>query len=265
MKFLIICAHPDDTDILFGGTAIKLARKGHEVIFVSATNGDTGHHEMSREETAKARALEVVNSKKALGITDYVVMPHGCGIEPTVEHRKEIVRLIRKYAPDVVLTHRLCDYHPDHRATAQLVIDSAYVCRVPHFCDDAPIPENTPIFAHTYDKFIDPRPIRADAVVEIDSVFEEKLAALYCHKSQFFEWLPWIDKLGYNDKTASDEERRAVVSRYMDRFHDAANLGRDRLIARYGEDGKTVKYAEIFEQSPYGKTVSPEEFQAIFE
>ena len=265
MKFLVICAHPDDCDILFGGTAIKLARRGHEVIFVSVTNGDTGHHIMSREETARARVKEVLASKEKLGISEYLILPHGCGIEPTLENRKEMVRLIRKYAPDVVLTHRLCDYHPDHRATAQLVIDSSYVCRVPHFCEDAPIPEETPIFAHTYDKFDDPRLIRADAAVETDSVMEEKLAALYCHRSQFFEWLPWIDKVDYDDAIATDEDRRKVVLDRMARFMVAANLGRERLVTRYGDAGKSVVYAEIFEQSPYGKTVNPDEFQALFD
>ncbi len=265
MKFLVIGAHPDDTDILFGGTAIKLSRKGHEIVFVSVTNGDTGHHIMSREETARVRANEVMESKKKLGISEYVILPHGCGIESTVENRKEIVRVIRKYAPDVVLTHRLCDYHPDHRATAQLVIDSSYVCRVPHFCDDAKIPDKTPIFAHTFDKFLDPRPIRADAVVEMDSVLEEKIAALACHKSQFFEWMPWLDNIEYNDETASPEERRQVILDRLQRFRVAADLGRERLISRYGELGKSITYAEIFEQSPYGKTVSADEFQAIFE
>lgn len=266
MKFLIICAHPDDCDILFGGTAIKLTRRGDEVVFVSVTNGDTGHHLLSREETAKLRKKETISSKNTLGISDYLVLEHPCGIEPTLEMRKEIVRLIRNYSPDIVLTHRLCDYHPDHRATAQLVIDSAYVCRVPHFCEDTKIPEKTPIFAHTYDKFVDPRPIRADAAVEIDSVFEEKLKALYCHKSQFFEWLPWIDNVDYDDKKATEDERRMVLVERMERFKTASEIGRNVLVLRYGaEAAKAITYSEVFEQSPYGRTVDQKTFQAIFD
>ena len=100
MKFLVICAHPDDCDILFAGTAIKLLRRGAEIVFVSVTNGDTGHHVLSREETARVRLEETVASKEKLGIDGYEVLNNPCGIEPTLELRKDIVRLIRRHSPD---------------------------------------------------------------------------------------------------------------------------------------------------------------------
>jgi len=266
-RILFIGAHPDDADILCGGTAIKLARAGHLVKFISATNGDTGHHILSRAETARIRKGEAAAAGKALGLVEYQVLDHNCGLEPTVENRREICRLIREFAPDVLISHRTCDYHPDHRATAQLVQDCAYVCMVPHFCEDTPIPEKAPIFAFSFDRFVDPRPHRADAAIEIDSVLKEKLDAHKCHHSQFFEWLPWADgNKNFDASNFTEEDTYNHLLGWQKRFDVDANGLRERVIAAYGEEkGKTIKYAETFEQSPYSRTVSVEEFQAILE
>ena len=170
-RIIFIGAHPDDADILCSGTAIQLARAGHKVKFVSATNGDTGHFSLSREETARIRIEEARQAGIASGIAEYqVIAEQNCGLEPTLDNRIKLMRIIRSWNPDLVITHRLCDYHPDHRATAQLVMDCAYTCMVPHFCEDTPIPTQNPVFAHSFDRFMEPRPHRADAVIEIDSV-----------------------------------------------------------------------------------------------
>ncbi|MBR4675110.1 MAG: PIG-L family deacetylase [Victivallales bacterium] len=265
-RILFIGAHPDDADILCGGTAIKLTKAGHIVKFVSATNGDTGHMILSRAETAKIRNKEMAASAKAGGL-EYEILPHNCGLEASVDNRREMVRLIRKFKPDVVISHRTCDYHPDHRATAQLVQDTAYVGMVPHFCEDTPIPDVAPVYAFTYDKFVDPRPFRADAAVEIDSVLEEKLKMMSCHKSQFFEWLPWAD--GDKDimsRKLTKADKHELLLRFVERFKGAADSAREWLKKIYGvRKGAKVVYAEVFEQSPYSRVVSREEFQKLFE
>ena len=267
-RILFIGAHPDDADILCGGTAFKLARLGHIVKFVSVTNGDTGHHILSREETARIRKEEAQASAKAIGISEYQVLDHNCGIEASVENRREICRIIRNFAPDVLISHRTCDYHPDHRATAQLVQDCAYVCMVPHFCEDTPIPEKAPIFAFSFDRFQEPRPHRPDAAIEIDSVIKEKLNGYRCHYSQFFEWLPWADgDKNFDCSGFSEEDIFNHLLKWAKRFTADNNPGvRERLIAAYGKElGEKIVYAETFEQSPYSRTVSAEEFQAILE
>ncbi|OQA86758.1 MAG: 1D-myo-inositol 2-acetamido-2-deoxy-alpha-D-glucopyranoside deacetylase [Lentisphaerae bacterium ADurb.Bin242] len=257
-RIIFFGAHPDDPDILFGGTAIKLAQAGHIVKLVSVTNGDTGHHILSRAETVRIRYQETQASAALAGIYEYQVLDHPCGLEVNIANREEIIRIIRCFAPEVVITHRLCDYHPDHRAVAQLVLDTAYTVTVPHYCEDTPIPEKTPVYAHSFDRFQEPRPFRADAAVEIDSVLEHKLALFDCHKSQFYEWLPWNS--GYKDfnvKQLSEAERRQWLLRYVERFKVAAEMARDKLLA-------TVEYAEVFEFSPYGASCEPEEFQRLF-
>ncbi len=264
-RLLFIGAHPDDPDVLCGGTASKWVAAGHVVKFISATNGDTGHFSLSRAETAARRKQEALASGRIGGLQEYQVLDHPCGLEATLENRKEMLRLIRKFAPDVVISHRLCDYHPDHRATAQLVQDTAYIVKVPHFCEDTPIPETLPIYVYSYDRFQDPRPHRPDAAVEIDSVLERKLDMMECHASQYFEWLPWSD--GHKDFQAdkmSRAERRDWLLRWVKRFEFAADEARDWLCQTHGEAAaKKIRYAETFEQSAYSRTLPREEFQQL--
>lgn len=267
-RILFIGAHPDDADILCGGTAIKLTGAGHIVKFVSVTNGDTGHHILSRKETAETRYNEAQKAAKFFGLCEYQILDHDCGIEPTIELRREVCRIIRAFSPDVVISHRLCDYHPDHRATAQLVQDCTFVCMVPHFCEDTPIPEKSPVFAFSFDRFKEPRPHRPDAAIEIDSVLRKKLDAHKCHNSQFFEWLPWSGGDKNFDRSTLDEEGEYThLLKWEARFIADNNEGvRERLVEAYGEEkGKSIVYAETFEQSPYARTVSKDEFQAILE
>lgn len=267
-RFLFFGAHPDDADLLFGGTSIKLARAGHAVKFVSVCNGDCGHYSMSSPDLAKRRYLETQASAKIAGLTEYEVLPiSDCSLECNLANRETIIRIIRRFQPDVVISHRACDYHADHRNTGQLVMDAAYLVKVPLYCPDTPIAPKNPVFAYSYDRFVDPRPLRPDAAVEIDSVLETKLAMLQCHQSQFFEWLPW-DK-GFKDfdqnKMTAAEKRQWIMEQWGTRFQAAAKLARQTLIQTYGPTGNDIKNAEVFELSPYGANVSIEEFRQLFQ
>lgn len=265
-RFIFFGAHPDDPDILFGGTAYKLAQAGHVVKFVSMTNGDSGHYDMEREALAAARAVEAQNAAKALGIAEYEIFPlHDGELEPTVENRKRVIRCIREFQPDVVLSHRTCDYHPDHRAAGQLVLDSAYMISVPLTCPETPVPEKIPVFAYSYDRFTRPAPVRGDAAVEIDSVYDEKCKALACHKSQYFDWLIWGEgRAKIDPDTLTEKEINAHLDQWMLRFVKAADIARETLKKVYGAKGETVRYAEIFEQSDYSRQLPPDEFARLF-
>lgn len=266
-RFIFFGAHPDDPDLLFGGTACQLVRAGHIVKFVSVTNGDSGHYCMEQKELAAARAIEAQESAKVLGIHEYEIFPlHDGELEPTVENRKRIIRCIRNFQPDVVITHRLCDYHPDHRAASQLVLDSAYMISVPRCCPDTPVCDRIPVFAYSFDRFVNPRPQRPDAAVEIDSVMEQKVAAMANHRTQFYEWLPWADgDKEFDVSKLNEEERKQHLMKWNRRFRTAADNGRELLKKIYGEEkGSQVLYAETFEQSDYSRQLPPEEFARLF-
>ena len=266
-RLLFIGAHPDDADVEFGGTAIKLARAGHTVKFVSATNGNCGHHKMSPAALAVRRKQETRAAANVAGIGEYQVLDHpDCGIENTLANRAEFTRIIRGFAPDVVITHRTCDYHPDHRITAQIVLDCSFIVQVPLYCPDTPIPSKMPVFAYCYDIFTKPDPIRADAISEIDSVLDDKLRMLDCHVSQFYEWLPF-NSFGIDDldpDKMSWREKKELIFKILPYYEKCADLFRRRIIDIYGSE-KTIEHVEVFEASEYGRKVTPSEFQSLFE
>ena len=176
----IICfgAHPDDNELRIGGTAILWARAGHKVKFVSVTNGDIGHHKMAGGPLAQRRADEVKRAARIMGIESQVLDIHDGELEPTLEHRRTITRLIRQWQADLVFCHRPWDYHPDHRYTGVLIQDAAFMVTIPYFCPDAPALKENPVFLYYYDKFQKPYPFDPNVIVSIDSVMETKLLAL---------------------------------------------------------------------------------------
>ena len=265
MNYVFIGAHPDDPDILFGATALKLARKGHKVLFVALCNGDAGHYAMSREALAARRLGESRAAAAFLGLAGYEVFDtHDCCVRADLPTRERLIRLLRRFAPDLVISHGPNDYHADHRATAQVVQDTAYLLNVPLYCDDVPVPPAHPVYAWCWHSFTDPRPFRPDAAVEFDSVYDEKCRLLDCHVSQFHEWLPWSEGMPVRDPAMlSWEERRAHLGHWLERFRAAADGARDLLVEAYGEAGRTVRYAESFEQTPYGRRVSPAAFRRL--
>lgn len=266
-NYLVIGAHPDDPDLLFGGCAVKLLKAGHRVKFVSVSSGDCGHYAMEPAALALRRHREAQESAKVAGLTGYEILDvPDCHVVCTLELREKLIRVIRDFGPDVVISHRLCDYHADHRATAQCVMDCAYLVRVPMYCADTPILRKDPVFAYGYDAFTDPRPIRADAVTEIDSVAETKLRMLDCHRSQFYEWLPWNMGLEAPDPDRmSRQERQEYLDRHWGgRDRQAAEFAREALRERYGARGDEIRRAELFELSPYGAQPAPAEFRALF-
>lgn len=267
-RFLVFGAHPDDCDLLFGASAIQLCKAGHVVKFVSACNGDCGHQSMSSTELAIRRYWETQASAKIAGLFEYEVMGYGdCTLEPTLEVRAAVTRIIRNFCPDVVLTHRTCTYHADHRAIGQAVDDAAYLCTVPLYCPETPVPENMrPVFAYLYDGFVTPNPFVADAVMPVDPVEDRKGKMLCCHESQIFEWLPWDrgDK-NFDASKMTDEERLAYAKEnFMNRDIKVADESRAVLEEMYGDAGKTVKRAEAYMIVERRNMVARQKFQEFF-
>jgi len=112
-KLRIICfgAHPDDCELLAGGVGAMWASQGHPVKFVAVTNGDIGHWREAGGPLARRRTLEVQQASRILGTTVAVLDNHDGELMPTLENRRQIIRLIREWKADVVLSHRPYDYH----------------------------------------------------------------------------------------------------------------------------------------------------------
>jgi len=263
LRIIAFGAHPDDCEIRVGGVAARWAAQGHHVKFVALTNGDIGHWSQAGGPLAQRRLKEVQNAAAALGIQVQVLDIHDGELMVDLETRKTIVRLIRDWKADLVLSHRPNDYHPDHRNTGLLVRDAAFMCIVPYFCPDTPYLNENPVFMYYYDRFTKPYPFTPDVVVSIDAVMDRKLAALAGMESQFLEGgcCPKVKAMP-TDREAGLEKVRAGFSA---RFKQTADEYRDALTQWYGRDkGTDVKYAEAFEVSEYGAKPDPKELRRLF-
>jgi LmbE family N-acetylglucosaminyl deacetylase len=253
LKILVIGAHPDDADVGAGGTAALWMRRGDQVAFISTTNGAAGHHELGARELEARRRDEARKAGEVLGISYEVLDAPDGHLEPGLERRLDLIRRIRSFSPDLILTHRPNDYHPDHRSTATLVHDSAYMVMVPLVCPDTPPLKKNPVIAYFSDEFTKPCPFTPDVVVDVDPVMESKWAMLDAHASQFYEWLPHVEGLQEALPTEPEPRRRWLEKHWGPRFQAVAHRYRDHLAHNYGADhAADVEHAEAFEVSEYG-------------
>jgi LmbE family N-acetylglucosaminyl deacetylase len=266
LRVIAFGAHPDDCELYAGGAAAKWAAAGADVRFVSVTNGDIGHWREAGGPLALRRLAEVQRTAQILGMTSEVLDLHDGELMPTLENRRTICRLIRAHGADLVISHRPNDYHPDHRAVAQLVQDAGYMVMVPHFCPDSPALKKNPVFLFSEDDFTKPMPFRPDVVVAIDDVIEKKLDAVDALESQFFEGgcLAGPETVP-PDAAGRAARRQAVRAEWRERFALTAKRFREKLIERYGAArGQSVVYAEAFELCEYGTRPTSDELGGLF-
>lgn len=262
LRILMIGAHPDDCDIKSGGTAALFAQMGHEVKFLSITNGDAGHMEMGGGMLAKRRYAETQEVAKRLGIQYDVLDNHDGELLPTLEIRLDVIRKIREWGADVVISHRPNDYHPDHRYTGVLVQDAAFMVGVPNIAADTPPLRKNPVFLYYQDNFQKPNPFSPDIVIDITSVIDQKIHALDAHTSQFYEWLPWIG----NDPDVIPEGKEERLIWLKSKRASGPNPSVQKGLEEwYGkEKAAQVKFAEAFEICEYGSRPSREDILRLF-
>ncbi len=265
LRIIAFGAHPDDCEIKASGVARMWAEQGHKVKFVSVTNGDIGHHELSGGPLARRRDAEVQECARLLGIETEVLDNHDGELMPTLENRKTIARLIREWQADIVLAPRANDYHPDHRYTAILVQDASFMVTVPNFTPTTPRVTKNPVFLYYSDRFQKPYPFEPTIIVGIDAFSAPKYACMAALRSQFSEWNAWLD--GYDVEVPVDEAGRVayITSKFQEWDARVADTYRDLLVDYYGEErGRAFRYAEAFELSEYGSQPDREELKRLF-
>ena len=280
MKILMIGAHQDDNEFRVGGLAHKYVKMGYEVRFLSLCNGCGGHHIMTPAETTARRAKESAAVAELLGIRyDVWEDMNDCTLMPTLENRRRLIRYIREFSPDLIISHRANDYHADHRAAGILINDASYMLIVPHECPDVPAMTDTPVIMYYEDKFTDPD-FHCDIVLDMDDEIDTKLQIAHLNVSQVYEWLPftehqevpegeaerfeWLKGMNITADT-TDEEIMAAPRGYAVRFAKTAARFRKELIERYGEEkGSKIRYAEAFQICPYGGDLTDELKEKLF-
>ena len=261
LNIIVFGAHPDDCDIDAGGTAILFSKMGHNVKFVSLTNGDAGHYTMGGGELAKIRIAEAKEAGKRFGVEYELLDNHDGELMPTLANRLKVIREIRKWNADVVIAPRPNDYHPDHRYTGILVQDAAYMVIVPNVAPEVPPLKKNPVFLYSEDRFKKPNPFEPDIAVITDEVFDQKIYALAAHESQFFDWLPWTS--GRLEEVPKDEKSR--LQWLANWRNDSPNKTIVEVLRKwYGDKATIAKHAEGFEICEYGKQPTDAEIRQLF-
>ncbi len=266
LRIIAFGAHPDDCELQIGGVASLWAAKGHHVKLVSVTNGDIGHWREAGGPLANRRRAEVEQASRIFGSSVEVLDNHDGELLPTLENRRTIIRLIREWKADLVLSPRPNDYHPDHRYTGVLVQDAAYMVTVPFICPEVPPLKANPIFMYYTDRFMKPNPSQPEVAVSIDSVIDKKLDGLAVIESQFLEGGANGHE-GLMPKNAADRVRRVreVRDGHASRNLGIANRFRSVLVDWYGQEAAArVKYAEAFEICEYGRRPDKAELKRLF-
>jgi LmbE family N-acetylglucosaminyl deacetylase len=264
-SLLILGAHPDDAEFHGGGLATVYRQLGRRVKMVSVTDGSAGHHQRSPAELIDLRRNEAARAGAVIGATyETWEFPDGL-LEPTLEVRHRIIQEIREFQPDLVLTHRSCDYHPDHRAVGQCVQDASYLVTVPHVVPEVPALRKDPVIALLPDLFTRPAPLRADVIIDIREQVPTVSKMLACHASQLFEWLAYHDGIEETVPNNDVDKMAWVQSWFSKHIRSRADRHRAELVARRGGvDGNVIEFIEMFEISEYARQPEPELVRQLF-
>jgi len=195
MHIVCIHAHPDDAEILAGGTLALLAGSGHAVTIISMTPGDCGSATHSAREISAIRQKEAAAAATVIGAEYQCAQFRDMSIFNNDESRRRVTELIRATRPDVILTASPEDYHCDHEATSILVRDASFAASAPNYLTKAKKPA-APLHAIRHLYYVDPiggvdrrgSDIRPHFLVNVKSTFKLKSKMLDAHESQR-DWL----------------------------------------------------------------------------
>jgi bacillithiol biosynthesis deacetylase BshB1 len=175
-----ICAHPDDAELVMGGTVALEARRGRRVALVDLTRGESG----SRG-TPAAREAEAAAAARILGVAhrESLGLPDGA-LSPTTEQKDKVVAALRRLRPRVVITQHWDQRHPDHAAASRIVYEASFLAGLKNYK-----PELGPAFrpfkiAYT-PGVTEPAEIPPSFVVDITATWETKVRAIRAFASQF--------------------------------------------------------------------------------
>jgi len=259
LRIIAFGAHPDDCEIRAGGSAALWSQMGHAVKFVATTNGDAGHPVQGGAPLARRRREESRKVAKVLGIEYDVMDVHDGELMPTLENRLEIIRKIRDWQAELVLSPRPNDYHPDHRYTGVLVQDAAYMVAVPAVLPNVPIVKRNPTFLYYEDRFQKPTPFKPDIAVDIGSVWNKKIDALDANESQFYEFQTNVNA---SIEVPSDKaERKKWLAK---RRTPVATPEVEAVYAKWYGSGKRPVYYEAFEICEYGAQPDSTRIRELF-
>lgn len=189
LRILAIHAHPDDVEIVAGGTVAHLIALGHQVTIATMTAGDCGTTEYPPDEIAAIRRAEAAAAAQSIGAAYLCAGFKDLAVFNDDPSRRRVAELLRRVQPDVVITASPEDYHCDHEATSILVRDACFGAPAPNYITGGDAP---PLRAIPHLYFCDPdegldrdgNRIVPHFIVDVSDRMEQKTAMLACHASQ---------------------------------------------------------------------------------
>jgi len=219
LDVLAIGAHPDDVDLSCGGTVAKLVKQGRKVGIADLTRGELG----TRGSEA-IRAAEAAEAARVLGVhaREILGMPDG-NLETTLDNRLKIVRIIRKYQPDVLLIPYPVDRHPDHEHAHTLSREAwfaAGLAKVETSLDGTPQEPFRPRAYYYYMQWFEFQP---SFIVDISEEFEQRMDCVRAFKSQFYD--------------PDSNERQTILStpEFLEMLRTRMAYYGDKIGKKYGE------------------------------
>lgn len=219
---MFVCAHPDDIEFASAGTAAVWAKQGSRVIYVIVTDGNVGSHEdgMTAVRLAELRRAEQTAAADVVG-AECIFLGYQDGfVQPTLELRKDLVRLIRQYKPNVVVCNDPTNMfpsdeyinHPDHRAVGQATLDAVFPASemsllYPDLAAEGLVGHKV---TYVYVNFTD----KVNCYIDITETLDLKLESLRQHASQLGEWDPTEELTKWASETG-----RKVGFKYAEAYY----------------------------------------------
>ena len=265
IRVLVLGAHPDDAEFACGGLAALHAAAGSVVKFTSVTNGAMGHQRLSGPELTAIRRREAAAAAAVIGAESDVWEFEDAHLTPTLDVRMRIIREIRSFQPDLVLTHRPCDYHPDHRAVGLAVQDASYLVTLPQLARDVPHLDRDPIVAYLPDAFTKPTPIEPHVVLDVSDRIDEVIAMLSAHESQVFDWLPFNQGVLGQVPAAEKARKEWLREHFLGLRRVFVERFQPQLAAKYGPGrAAAARLVEVYEISEYARKPGADELARLF-
>jgi len=209
MRILAVGAHPDDMEISCAGTLAKYASQGHTIGMAIMTNGGMGSNHVSKKEIVSIRETEARASAGVIGAELFWIGCEDGLLEYDVASRMRLIRVIREFSPELIITQNPDDYNADHRITSKHVLDAGLMAHVGPLME-APEPlEHVPAIA-----FMDPLGglnFVPERFVDISEHIETKLKMLQCHKSQQ-AWMKEYGDVDYVEMVEVGARYRGIQS-----------------------------------------------------
>ena len=215
-------AHPDDLEVVLGGTAVKLVRKGLSVLFVDLCDGEPARHA-----ARGARGEQAARAAEILGVSRATLTMQDRLIADTIDARIQVARLLRAHRPRVVFTTLGSGVHPDHKAVTDIVTGGVFYSRLPKWDEviaDTDLAATEPVeiqrlfFGHCR---MEPAWDRFDFAVDVTDAYDAKMASVRAYEAVFSgSQADLIDKYSAEDRYIGS----LVGARYAEAFRSRSPL-----------------------------------------